>query len=72
MRARRSRRPLVITASIAIVIGVALAMAMFLGALGGEEPRDHTRNRAAIAFFATPLAFTAIGIALHRWRSRRR
>jgi sterol desaturase/sphingolipid hydroxylase (fatty acid hydroxylase superfamily) len=72
MRARRSRRPLVIAVSIGIVIGVALAMAMFLGALGGEEPRDHSRNRAAMAFFVAPLVFTAIAYAIHRWRGRRR
>ena len=69
LRARRDRRPLVIAAAIGIITGVALGMAMFLGALGG----DRSRNHAAILFFVTPLIVSmALGYGVYRWRIRRR
>ena len=69
IRARRDRRPLVIAAAIGIMLGVALGMAMFLGALGG----DRSRNHAALAFFVTPLVVSmAVGYGVYRWRTRRR
>lgn len=69
LRARRDRRPLVIAAAIGIIVGVALGMAMFLGALGGERSRNH----AALAFFVSPLILSmAVGYGVYRWRIRRR
>lgn len=69
VRARRDRRPLVVAAAIGIVLGVALGMPMFLGAIGGDQSRNH----AALAFFLAPLVVSmAIGYALYRWRIRRR
>lgn len=69
VRARRDRRPLVIAAAIGIMLGVALGMAMFLGALGG----DRSRNHAALAFFVTLLIVCmAVGYSVYRWRIRRR
>jgi CHASE2 domain-containing sensor protein len=69
VRARRDRRPLVIGAAIGIIAGLALGMAMFLGALGG----DRSRNHAALAFFVTPLIVSmAVGYSVYRWRTRRR
>ncbi len=69
VRARRDRRPLVIAAAIGILLGVALGMAMVLGAIGG----DRSQNHAALAFFVTPLVVSmALGYAVYRWRIRRR
>ncbi len=71
MRARRDRLPLVIAAAVGIVLGVALAMATFLGALDRGDTY-HTRNHAAFAVFGPLLGCMAIGFVVHRLRSRRR
>ncbi len=69
LRARRDRRPLVIAAAIGITLGVALGMAMLLGALGS----DRSQNLAALAFFVAPLLVSmTIGYGVYRWRTRRR
>ncbi len=69
VRARRDRRPLLVAAALGIVLGVALGMAMFLGALGG----DRSRNHAALAYFVTPIFVSmGIGYGVYRWRIRRR
>lgn len=69
LRARRDRRPLVIAAAVGIIVGVALGMAMVLGALGSERSRNH----AALAFFVSPLIISmALGYGAYRWRIRRR
>lgn len=71
VRARRDRLPLVIAVSLGIVLGVALAMATFLGALDGGD-RYHTRNHAAFAFFGPLIGCMAIGYVVYRVRTRRR
>lgn len=69
VRARRDRRPLVIAAAVGIMVGVALGMTMFLGAIGG----DRSRNHVALASFVTPMLVSmAIGYGAYRWRIRRR
>lgn len=69
VRARRDRRPLVIAAALGIMLGIALGMAMFLGALGG----DRSRNHLPLAFFVSPLIVSmSIGYGVYRWRTRRR
>lgn len=69
VRAGRDRRPLVIAAALGIMLGVALGMTMFLGALGG----DRSRNHATLAFFVTPMIVCmAVGYGVYRWRIRRR
>lgn len=71
VRARRDRLPLVIAAAVGIVLGVALAMATFLGALDRGDSH-HTRNHAAFAFFGPLIVCMALGFVVYRVRARRR
>lgn len=73
VRARRDRRVLVVAAVIGIIAGVALGMAMFLGALGSAVEGAEQSNHDALAFFLVPLIVSmAVGYVVYRWRSARR
>jgi len=67
LRDRADRQILVVAVAIGIVTSVVLGIGSTLGALGGEQARNH----AALAFFLVPLAVSlTIGYAVY-WLRRR-
>jgi len=69
VRARRDRMVIAIAVAVGIVVSVVLGLGSSMGALGGEQARNH----GALAYFVVPLAASlAIGYGLYWIRTRRR
>jgi hypothetical protein len=69
VRARRDRMVIAIAVGVGIVFSVVLGVGSSLGALGGDEVRNH----GALAYYVLPLAASlAIGYGLYWLRRRRR
>ena len=67
--ARRDRQVLAVAVGIGIGLSVVLGVGSTLGALGGEQARNH----GALAYFVVPLvASTGVGYGLYWLRRRRR
>lgn len=71
LRARRHRRILVVAAAIGIVVGVTLAMGVFLGAMGSAVD-GAARGSAAVGYLVVPVAAClTTGYVIYARRRRR-